>query len=117
MVRRHRGVCAPAVEFRGLKDPAGRLGQRPGYRLLPQVRTLPSGGAETGAGGSPGCFRGDACTNLCASKLTSPWDSRLGESWKLESRWRWAGSGAGDREGAERRPGTGRDPKGCAGLG
>ena len=39
------------------------------------------------------------------------------ESSEQESRWRWAGRGAEDREGAERRPGPGRDPTGRAGLG
>lgn len=64
------------------------------YKLLPQTRTLQSA-AKTGGGASPGCLSGDAATNSRASKLTSPWDSRLGgESVKLASWWGWVGRGA-----------------------
>lgn len=117
MLRLHSRRLSACGRVQGPERFSGQGGQQLDYKLLPQVRTFQSGGAETGAGGSPGCFRGDAYTNSCASKLTSLWDSRAGESSKQESWWRWAGRGAEDREGAERRQGTGRDPKGREGLG
>lgn len=63
--------------------------------------------------GGPGCLLGDTETHSRPFKLTSPWDARRGGE-SVEQEYGWAGREAVPRarEGAERRQGTGRDPKG-----